>query len=291
MNTAIHPEVRMGHVHLTVSNLEHALEFYRDALGFEITQRYGTSAVFLSAGGYHHHIALNTWAGEGAAQPPPGRTGLYHFAILYPSRLELARAFKRLFDHGVAIEGASDHGVSEAIYLRDPDGNGVELYRDRPRDEWPRVNGQLRMTTSPLDLDGLLAELHEFEPKTETSLKESKTMKPTIELNETNFDGEVLQASQPVVVDFWAEWCGPCKMLAPALDEVAREQAGQAIVAKVNVDENPALAQRFNIQSIPTLLYFNGGELRDQTVGVVSKKTINGKLGALRQQVDVTLSA
>jgi catechol 2,3-dioxygenase len=291
MTTAIHPEVRIGHVHLTVSNLERALQFYRDALGFEITQRYGESAVFLSAGGYHHHIALNVWAGEGAAQPPPGRTGLYHLAILYPSRRELARAFKRLFDHGVAIEGASDHGVSEAIYLRDPDGHGVELYHDRPQDEWPRVNGQLRMTTGPLDLDGLLAELHDFEPKPETSLRESEIMKPTIELNESNFDREVFQSNRPVVVDFWAEWCGPCKMLAPALDEVAREQEGQATVAKVNIDENPALAARFNIQSIPTLLYFSGGGLRDTTVGVVSKKTIATKLGALRAQVVATQTA
>jgi catechol 2,3-dioxygenase len=165
MSTAIHPEVRIGHVHLTVSRLERSVQFYRDALGFAISQRDGSSAVFLSAGGYHHHIGLNVWAGEGAPQPPPGRTGLYHLAVLYPSRRELARAFKRLFDHGVPIEGASDHGVSEAIYLRDPDGNGVELYRDRPAGEWPRVNGQLRMTTRPLDLDGLLAELHDVEPK------------------------------------------------------------------------------------------------------------------------------
>src|SRR5437667_12485322 len=173
MTAAIHPEVRIGHVHLTVSNLERALNFYRDALGFEVTQRYGTSAVFLSAGGYHHHIGLNIWAGEGAAQPPPGRTGLYHFAILYPNRRELARAFKRLFDHGVNIEGASDHGVSEAIYLRDPDGNGIELYRDRPQEEWPRVNGEFRMTTRPLDLDGLLADLHDREPERETALQEN----------------------------------------------------------------------------------------------------------------------
>lgn len=165
MTTPIHPEVRIGHVHLTVSNLERSLRFYRDVLGFQVTQRYGDSAVFLSAGGYHHHIALNTWSGEGAAQPPPGRTGLYHFAILYPNRRELALVFKRLFDHAVPIDGASDHGVSEAIYLRDPDGNGVELYRDRPQEEWPRKGGELRMTTGPLDLDGLLAELHEPEPK------------------------------------------------------------------------------------------------------------------------------
>ena len=162
MTTAIHPEVRIGHVHLTVSNLERALKFYRDALGFEITQRYGDSAVFLSAGGYHHHIGLNSWAGEGAAPPPPGRTGLYHFAILYPNRRELARAYKRLFDHGVPIEGASNHGVSEAIYLRDPDGNGLELYWDKPKEQWPLENGQLRMTNGPLDLDALMAELLEF---------------------------------------------------------------------------------------------------------------------------------
>ena len=167
MTSVIHPGVRIGHVHLSVSNLGRALKFYRDALGFEVTQRDGRSAVFLSAGGYHHHIGLNTWAGEGASRPPPGRTGLYHFAVLYPTRRELARAFKRLFDHGVPIEGASDHGVSEAIYLRDPDGNGIELYRDRPREEWPRLGRQLRMTIRPLDLDGLLAELHDFEPKPE----------------------------------------------------------------------------------------------------------------------------
>lgn len=165
MITPVHPEVRIGHVHLTVSDLERSLRFYRDVLGFQVTQRYGSSAVFLSAGGYHHHIALNTWSGEGAAQPPPGRTGLYHFAILYPNRRELALAFKRLFDHAFPIDGASDHGVSEAIYLRDPDGNGVELYRDRPQAEWPRKGEELRMTTSPLDLDGLLAELLEPEPK------------------------------------------------------------------------------------------------------------------------------
>lgn len=158
MSATLHPEVRIGHVHLTVSNLERAVRFYRDSLGFEVTQYFGKEAAFLSAGGHHHHIGLNTWAGEGASPPPPGHTGLYHFAILYPSRTELARAFKRLIEHGASIQGAADHGVSEAIDLRDPDGNGIEIYRDRPRDEWPRCGGQLQMTTDPLDLDALLAE-------------------------------------------------------------------------------------------------------------------------------------
>lgn len=159
MSTALHPEVRIGHVHLTVSNLDRAVTFYREAIGFEVTQFYGRQAAFLSAGGYHHHLGLNVWAGEGAPPPPPGRTGLYHFAILYPTRRELARAFRRLLDHEVAIDGASDHGVSEAIYLRDPDGNGIELYCDRPREEWPQSGGRLQMVTRPLDLDDLLGEL------------------------------------------------------------------------------------------------------------------------------------
>jgi catechol 2,3-dioxygenase len=155
----IDTQVRIGHVHLTVSDLDRALAFYRDALGFEVTARYGKDAVFLSAGGYHHHIGLNTWAGRGAPRPPQGTTGLYHFAVLYPDRGALARAIRRLLDHGVQLEGASDHGVSEAVYLRDPDGNGVELYRDRPEGEWPRgPEGSIVMRTLPLDLKGLLSE-------------------------------------------------------------------------------------------------------------------------------------
>lgn len=154
----IPPRTRIGHVHLTVSDLDRALVFYRDALGFEITMRYGKDAVFLSAGGYHHHIGLNTWAGRGAPPPAPGTTGLYHFAILYPDRAALAAALRRLMAHGVRLEGAADHGVSEALYLRDPDGNGVELYRDRPESEWPRApDGSLAMHTRPLDLEDLLA--------------------------------------------------------------------------------------------------------------------------------------
>ncbi|MGH7538518.1 MAG: VOC family protein [Gemmatimonadales bacterium] len=156
--TAIPPQTRIGHVHLTVSDLDRALAFYRDALGFEVSSRYGSDAVFLSAGGYHHHIGLNTWAGRGAPPPAPGTTGLYHFAILYPDRGALAAAVRRVLDHGIALEGASDHGVSEAIYLRDPDGNGVELYRDRPASEWPRApDGALVMHTRPLDVQHLLS--------------------------------------------------------------------------------------------------------------------------------------
>jgi len=155
----IDPRARIGHVHLTVSDLDRALAFYRDVLGFEVTTRYGTDAVFLSAGGYHHHVGLNTWAGRGAPPSPRGTTGLYHFAILYPDRPALARAVRRVVEHGVPLEGVADHGVSEAIYLRDPDGNGVELYRDRPESEWPRnADGALTMHTRPLDLDTLLTE-------------------------------------------------------------------------------------------------------------------------------------
>ncbi len=157
--TPIDPRVHIGHVHLTVSDLDRALTFYRDALGFEVTTWYGKDAVFLSAGGYHHHIGLNTWAGRGAPHRPQGTTGLYHFAILYPDRQTLARAVRRVLDHGVRLEGASDHGVSEAIYLSDPDGNGVELYHDRPEAEWPRrQDGSLVMHTRPLDLEALLQE-------------------------------------------------------------------------------------------------------------------------------------
>ncbi len=153
------PRTRIGHVHLTVSDLERAVAFYRDALGFEITTWHGRDAVFLSAGGYHHHIGLNTWAGRGAPPRPEGTTGLYHFAILYPDRPSLARAVRRVLQHGGRLDGASDHGVSEAVYLRDPDGNGVELYRDRPEPEWPRASdGSLAMHTRPLDLEALLGE-------------------------------------------------------------------------------------------------------------------------------------
>ena len=159
MTTPIDPGTRIGHVHLKVAELDRALGFYRDVLGFEVTQRYGNEAVFLSAGGYHHHIALNTWESAGGPPPAPGTTGLYHLAILYPSRAALADALLRLDRAGIRLDGASDHGVSEALYLRDPDGNGVELYRDRPHAEWPRDEaGSLAMTTRRLDLAALRAE-------------------------------------------------------------------------------------------------------------------------------------
>jgi catechol 2,3-dioxygenase len=159
MAEPIDPHTDIGHVHLKVSDLDRAIAFYRDVLGFELQQRMGDEAAFLSAGGYHHHIGLNTWQSKGGSPPPPGTTGLFHFAIRYPDRRALANALKRVLDAGVPI-GASDHGVSEAIYFDDPDGNGIEIYRDRPREEWPRARDGdgVAMITAPLDIRGLLAE-------------------------------------------------------------------------------------------------------------------------------------
>ena len=155
----IDSRVRIGHVHLKVADLDRALGFYQGVLGFELTQRYGRDAAFVSAGGYHHHIGLNVWESRGGSPPPRGSTGLYHLAILYPTRATLADALRRLVDAGIPLEGAADHGVSEALYLRDPDGNGVELYRDRPEAEWPRDgHGNIAMTTGPLDVEALLRE-------------------------------------------------------------------------------------------------------------------------------------
>lgn len=152
-------ETTIGHVHLKVADLERALHFYCDVLGFTLTQRYGAQAAFLAAGGYHHHLGLNTWQSEGGSPPPRGATGLYHLAILYPTRRDLAVALQRVLDAGIPLDGASDHGVSEALYLRDPDQNGVELYRDRPEAEWPRAeDGRLEMVSERLDVEALLAE-------------------------------------------------------------------------------------------------------------------------------------
>ena len=157
MSYAIPTGTRIGHVHLKVADLERSLRFYRDLLGFELQQYYGESAAFISAGGYHHHIGLNTWYSKEGKPPPTQATGLFHTAILYPTREDLAQILKRLVEAGYPLTGASDHGVSEALYLDDPDGNGVELYWDKPREEWPiDVNGNLKMVTEPLDLKSLI---------------------------------------------------------------------------------------------------------------------------------------
>jgi catechol 2,3-dioxygenase len=153
------PRVDIGHVHLKVSDIDRSLAFYEGVLGFDVVARLGDEAVFISAGGYHHHIGLNTWESKGAGPPPPNTTGLFHTAIRFPDRKSLAQAVKRVLDAGIPVTGASDHGASEAIYLRDPDDNGVELYRDRPEEEWPRTpDGQLTLYTRPLDVAALLAE-------------------------------------------------------------------------------------------------------------------------------------
>jgi catechol 2,3-dioxygenase len=157
--STIDPRVDIGHVHLNVADIERSLAFYAGVLGFELQQRMGDEAAFVSAGRYHHHIGLNTWQSKGASPPAPGHTGLFHVAIRYPDRATLADALRRLVEAGVPLSGASDHGVSEAIYLADPDGNGIELYRDRPREEWPHdPDGKVAMMTIPLDLNALLAE-------------------------------------------------------------------------------------------------------------------------------------
>lgn len=159
MPDTTHPDTRIGHIHLKVSDLDRAIAFYRDVMGFDLMQRYGTQAAFLSAGGYHHHIGLNTWQSRGGRPPAPGTTGLFHVAFLYPDRRSLGQALGRVVAAGVEIDGAADHGVSEAVYFRDPDGNGIEIYRDRPQADWPRnTDGELAMVNDPLDLDALLRE-------------------------------------------------------------------------------------------------------------------------------------
>lgn len=159
MDKVLDPMTRIGHVHLKVSDLERSIDFYSRVLGFQLTTRYGTQAAFLAAGGYHHHIGLNTWDSKGGSPPPLGTTGLFHFAILYPTRAALANALRRLLAEGIELDGASDHGVSEALYLHDPDANGIELYWDRPNEKWPRDNeGNIEMYTRPLDLEDLLRE-------------------------------------------------------------------------------------------------------------------------------------
>lgn len=159
MPAKAHPDTRIGHVHLRVADLDRAVAFYENVMGLELMQKYGDQAAFMSAGGYHHHVGLNTWGSKDGTPPPPGHTGLFHLALLYPDRAALAAALKRVVEAGVEIEGASDHGVSEAIYFTDPDGNGIEIYRDRDPTDWPRdADGRIAMYTRPLDLRALLAE-------------------------------------------------------------------------------------------------------------------------------------
>ena len=162
---SIPKQARIGHVHLRVADLDRAIRFYRDLMGFDLLMRLGDEAAFLSAGGYHHHIGLNTWQSKGGEPPAPGTTGLYHFAINYPTRKDLAIAFRRLIDNRWSIDGASDHGTHEAIYLHDPDSNGIELAWDRDQSVWPRIGDQLNFTRRPLDFDGLLSELEESVPR------------------------------------------------------------------------------------------------------------------------------
>ncbi|NNF24537.1 MAG: glyoxalase [Rhodobacteraceae bacterium] len=159
MTFKAHPATRVGHVHLKVADLDRAIGFYSGVLGFAVTQRYGPQAAFLAAGDYHHHIGLNTWESRGATPPPPGHSGLFHSAFLYPDRAALGAAIRSVLEAGIKLDGAADHGVSEAVYLTDPDGNGVELYRDKPQDEWPRnADGELRMVNDPLDVEAIVAE-------------------------------------------------------------------------------------------------------------------------------------
>jgi len=197
MAKPIDPRTEIGHVHLKVSDLERAVAFYSGVLGFEVTQRMGTSAAFLSAGGYHHHIGLNTWESEGGNPPPHGTTGLYHFAIRYADRASLGDALLRLRGAGVALEGASDHGVSEALYLHDPDGNGIELYWDRPRAEWPReADGSLKMMTERLDLKSLAAAAQPAEPGSQYALMTQQNRERMRELR-----GKLLQLHKVLLDD------------------------------------------------------------------------------------------
>jgi len=262
MGRRIHPQVDIGHVHLKVADLDRAIAFYEGVLGFEVTQRM-PGAAFLSAGGYHHHIGLNTWDSASGA-PPPGTTGLFHLAIRYPTRAALGDALRRLMEHRVSLDGASDHGVSEALYLRDPDGNGVELYWDRPRETWPRAeDGSLRMITAPLDVRALRAAADEAPavPETqESSSALSEAMRSRLRelrgrllnLHKVLLDdarvayemdrGRIASNAsllQLVINDPWFAWLHPLSELVVRIDETvepdapAREADGAALVEQV----------------------------------------------------------
>jgi catechol 2,3-dioxygenase len=270
MAKRIHPQVDIGHVHLKVADLDRAIEFYNGVLGFDVTQRM-PGAAFLSAGGYHHHIGLNTWDSGGGRAPEPGSTGLYHLAIRYPTRAALGEALRRLTDHRVSLDGASDHGVSEALYLRDPDGNGVELYWDRPRDEWPRnADGSLNMVIAPLDLRSLRAAADESDAGAEAPAAARQTAAPEAPLSEAmrtrlrdlrprllslhkvllddakvayEMDrgriGSNANLLQLVINDPWFAWLHPLSELVVRIDETierdspATEADGTALVEQV----------------------------------------------------------
>ena len=269
MAKRIDPRVEIGHVHLKVADLERAIAFYTGALGFELTQRMGTSAAFLSAGGYHHHIGLNTWQSRSGVAPAPGTTGLYHFAIRYPDRAALGDALRRLQQAHVALDGASDHGVSEALYLHDPDGNGIELYWDRPREQWPRASdGSLEMTTGPLDLEALLASTDAAAPASEDSTPAmSEGMRARLgelrsrllNLHKVLLDdakaayemdrGRVRSNAsllQLVINDPWFAWLHPLSELVVRIDETiepgspAAETDGAALVEQIERLLSPA---------------------------------------------------
>jgi catechol 2,3-dioxygenase len=272
----INGKVEIGHVHLKVADLERSIAFYSRVLGFELQQRWGTSAAFLSAGDYHHHIGLNTWESLGGPSPSPGTTGLYHFAIRYPDRASLGDALRRLREASVALDGASDHGVSEALYLRDPDGNGVELYRDRPREQWPRAaDGSLRMVSAPLDLEALLRDAEpvseqqeppvpsaDLSPASRERLRELRTQLLTLhkvllddakvayELDRGRV-GSNASLLQLVISDPWFAWLHSLSGLIVRIDEsiakdapmteadatIIFEQAEQLLIASESGDE------------------------------------------------------
>ena len=265
MAKPIDARVDMGHVHLKVADLDRAIAFYSGVLGFEVTQRWGTTAAFLSAGGYHHHIGLNTWESLGGSPPPAGSTGLYHLAIRYPDRATLGDALRRLREASIPLDGASDHGVSEALYLRDPDGNGVELYRDRPKEEWPKApDGSLLMGSAPLDVRALLAEGVEalaiegsdvlaagppITPLTRERLQDLRTQ--LLKLHKVLLDdaraayemdrgrvGTNANLLQLVISDPWFAWLHPLSELIVRIDEmVARESPATELHATTLLDQ------------------------------------------------------
>lgn len=262
MAKRINDRVDIGHVHLKVADLERAVGFYSGVLGFEVQQRWGTSAAFLSAGGYHHHIGLNTWESQGGSPPPPGSTGLYHVAIRYPDRASLGDALQRVRDAGIPLDGASDHGVSEALYLRDPDGNGVELYRDRPMDQWPRTaDGSLAMGSAPLDVAALLAEasagpedaaepaFRGLSPETRNNLRDLRTQ--LLNLHKVLLDdakaayemdrgrvGNNTSLLQLVIGDPWFAWLHRLSGLIVRIDEsISRDAPTTEADASAILDE------------------------------------------------------